>query len=232
MGVGEMMEEDCGVSEKVFYFRKRSSVKEVSMEDEKFIEIGGKLLRVTPGQVEIASSGEWILHKSILSECGRYQNYKLYRDINSAPKKVWHLTIMTGSGEPGHWGDYVILQEYYTGMTKWFMNAICGDVGIAPSFPDRKKKRKSHPPAELPPSRRQEILEIIKEAWSHGKPLSIHPQTKAYGRYAPQVIANALCASQKDVKESLIALMAREIIETVVYNKQTKLSGLRIKELT
>jgi len=232
MGVGEMMEEDCGVSEKVFYFRKRSSVKEVSMEDEKFIEIGGKLLRWTSGQIEIASSGEWVLHKSILSDCGRYQNYKLYRDIESAPKRVWHLTIMTGSGEPGHWGDYTILQEYYPGMTKWFMNAIRGDVGVAPSFPDRKKKRKNHPPTELPLLKVKEMIEIIKKAWGDGKPLSIHPQTKAYGRYAPQVIANALSASQKDVKESLIALIAREIIETAIYNRQTKMSGLRIKETT
>lgn len=228
--MGKMLEEDCGVSEKVFYFRERSSAKEDPMEDEGFIEIGGKHFRWTPGQVEIASSGEWILHKSILSECGRYQNYKLYRDISSAPKRVWHLTIMVGSGEAGHWHDYVILQEYYPGMVEWFMDAVRGVVGKAPAFPDRKKKRKNHPPVELPLSRRQEILEVIKQAWSDGSPLSIHPQTKSYGRYAPQVIAQKLSANQKDVKESLMAMIAHEIIETAIYNKQTKLSGLRTKE--
>lgn len=224
-----MIEEDCGSSEKVFYFRLRSSAKEVCMKDEQFIEIGGKLLKWTPGQVEIASSGEWILHKSLLSECSRYQNYKLYRDIQSAPKRVWHLTIMVETGEPGHWGDYIILQEYYPGMAKWFMGAIRGDVGVAPSFPDRKKKPKNHPPTELPPSRRQEILGIIKDAWDAGEPLSIHPQTKAYGRYAPQVIGKALSAPHKDVKESLIALVTAQIIETAIYSKQTKMSGLRIR---
>jgi hypothetical protein len=228
MGVVEMVEEDCGVSEKVFYFRLRTSAKESSMKDEDFIEIGGKLLKRTPGQVDVGSSGEWVLHKSILSDCGRYQNYKLYRDIKSAPKKVWHLTIMVETGEPGHWGDYVILQEYYPGMTKWFMDAIQGDVGSAPSFPDRKKKRKNNPPTELPSSRRQEILGIIRDAWDAGTPLSIHPQTKAYGRFAPQVIGQKLSANQKDVRESLIAMMAKQLIESAVYNKQTKLSGLRL----
>lgn len=225
--MGKMLEEDCGVSEKVFYFRLKSSAKEDPMEDEKFIEIGGKHFKWTPGQVEIASSGEWILHKSILSECGRYQNYKLYRDIASAPKRVWHLTIMTGSGEAGHYHDYVILQEYYPGMIEWFMDAVQGIVGKTPTFPNRKKKRKNHPPVELPLSRRQEILGLIRDAWDAGAPLSIHPQTKAYGRYAPQVIAQKLSANQKDVKESLIALIAKEVIETAVYSKQTKLSGLR-----
>ena len=139
---------------------------------------------------------------------------------------------MTGSGDAGHWGDYIILQEYYPGMIKWFMDAVRGNVGVAPAFPDRKKKRKNHPPKELPPSRRREVIDMIKKAWDEGKPLSMYAQTLAYGRYAPQVIAKALSASQKDVKESLTALLMNNVIEIAVYNKKTKLSGLRVRDMT
>jgi len=83
------------------------------------VTVGGREFKMTPGQVEIARSGEWALVRSTQSICGKWQNYKLYRDVKSAPKKVFYLSVETCTGEFQNSHDAMVLQEHYHGMAEW-----------------------------------------------------------------------------------------------------------------
>ena len=196
-----------------------------------FVLVGGRRYRLTPGQVEIARSGEWSLVQSSQSVCGKWQNYKLYRDVPLAPKKVFYLSFDRATMEMANTHDTVVLQEHYEGMAGWVVDAVGGRVGAAPKFPALNGRRKARAAAEdLFGDERlvSGVMAAIDERWVGGDPLSPFPQTAATGRYAPAVISKTLRAARRDIDAVVWALLARGEIELVTYNQRMKAKGLRV----
>ena len=194
------------------------------------IEIGGKMLRRTAGQREVARSGGWILHSSVTSPCGRYQNYKLYRDAKAAPKKVFYLGYDLQAGELCYLHDKIVLDEHYAGMCDWVASAIQGRGGDAPYFKPYNDigKETKKVGSVLEGDVVGRILEILAAHWRRGNPLSCYSQTRKQGRYAASILSAELKLSQADVEETIGYLMSIRVIEHAVANKATKLKGLRV----
>jgi hypothetical protein len=199
------------------------------MED--FVLVGGNAYKKTPGQVEIANSGEWILVRSTQSLCGRWQNYKLYRDRKSAPKKVFYLSFDRVSNEMQNSHDAVVLLEHYDGMADWVVKSVAGRIVAAPTFPARNGRKKRAAAADHLLNDQQLVAHIVKtvgEWWNKGTPLSPYPQTRSLGRYAPQVIGQKSKARQKDLDELVWALVDDGVLEFVTFNQRMKTKGLRV----
>jgi hypothetical protein len=196
-----------------------------------FVVVGGRQYKLTPGQVEIASSGNWSLVKSSRSVCGKWQNYKLYRNVALAPKKVFYLAFDRVTSEMFNGHDAMILQEHYEGMADWVFNAILGKVFPAPKFPALNGRRRVRTPAEELLCNEKlvsGVMAAIDERWISGDPLSPYPQTSATGRYAPKVIAKTLRAALKDIDAVIWGLLVRGDIQIVVFNQRMKSKGLRV----
>lgn len=195
------------------------------------ITIGGRDMRMAPGQVEVAVSGEWRLHRSTVSPCGRFQNYKLYRNVHRSPKRVFYLSVNLETGRVSNGHDWIVLQEHYEGMPEWFMAAARGEAGEAPSFPVSSRRRKPERAAvdlSRNPDVVKQMLDLIELRVSVKWPLSMYAQTKREGRYAPAVIGEALGLRQADVDRTLISLVECDMIETVMFDRSKKLKGLRV----
>jgi len=195
------------------------------------VTVGGRQYKLTPGQVEVAKSGEWSLVRSSSSVCGRWQNYKLYRDLALAPKKVFYLSFDRETTVMGNTHDAVVLQEHYEGMADWVVRAVYGNAGPAPKFPPSNGRRRAREAAEdllNDGALVSGVLAAIDERWISGSPLSPHPQTAATGRFAPKVISKTLRAAQRDIGAVIDALMIRGDIEVVIFNQRMKTKGLRV----
>lgn len=195
------------------------------------VTVGGRKYKLTPGQVEVARSGEWFLVRSSKSVCGRWQNYKLYRDLALAPKKVFYLSFDMETMVMWNTHDAMILQEHYEGMAGWVVRAVGGNAGPAPKFPPTNGRRKVREAADSLMSDDglvSGILAAIDERWISGNPLSPHPQTAATGRFAPKVISKTVRAAQRDIGAVIDALMIRGDIEVVIFNQRMKSKGLRV----
>jgi len=194
------------------------------------IRIGGKRLVVSEGQHEIARSGEWILHKSKMSPCGTYQNYKLYRDRKNAKKNVWYITTKDGC-VLRHEG-VIVLSEYYEGVLEWFENAIKGVVGVLPDdFPDTITKNGSKD-TKLEKSPTDEIIRMvlvdISEAWQTESPLSSYSQSRSSDRYIVDKIIEKYAVSQSMAVQILKKLFVDGNIRVETKNSNTKLRGLKV----
>lgn len=191
-----------------------------------FIEIGGKKLRMVGGQEEIVSSRNWRLHKLPVSACGRFQNYRLYLDVSKARKNVWFLNTYANSNKLVRNREVEILDKYYPGMLAWFEDAIAGKKREAPVDRDNgvAPPKKSEP---LTAEMIEEVLCIVEEAWDQEFPLSIYAQTEATGRYAGTVVAQALGVSKHRAKAMLQTLVDAKAIQTVMFDSNLKMRGLR-----
>lgn len=199
-----------------------------------FVVVGGRQYKLTPGQLEVARSGNWALVRSTQSVCGRWQNYKLYRDLALAPKKVFYLSFDRVTSEMWNTHDAMILQEHYEGMAAWVVNAISGRVGSAPKFAALNGRRRVRSNAEnllCDEGLVSGVLKAIDDRWVEGNPLSPYPQTAATGRYAPKVISKTLRATQRDIDAVVDALLVRGDIELVVFNQRMKSKGLRVVKM-
>jgi hypothetical protein len=74
-----------------------------------------------------------------------------------------------------------------------------------------------------------QILEVIGEAWEQGRPLSLAPQTRTSGRYAPSILHRRLNI-ESDIVEKLIERWLEDgIVEIGVQKKanRTEINGLK-----
>ena len=72
------------------------------------------------------------------------------------------------------------------------------------------------------------ILDLLKQAWDSGLPMSAYAQTRRQGRYAPANISHELKITESTVINTITMLMRKGFIEYEVANKSTKLKGLRV----
>ena len=193
------------------------------------ITIGGRTMKVSPGQEEIYSSEQWSLHSTPVSPCGKYQNYKLYLDNRKAPKRVWYLPVKVEKRVLCKSSELDKLEKYYPQMAKWVEKAVAGDIGPMPQIAHRveKVRAKKIEPSDIVLRYGEQIIHILKSAWDDGWPLSIYGQTKKAGRYAPKIVGTQLSISQKHAEEAIVCLIEQGRIETAVFSKVTKLKGLR-----
>lgn len=68
---------------------------------------------------------------------------------------------------------------------------------------------------------------IITDAWGANKPLSMAPQSKRAGRYAPRILSKAVGATEQLMTEYLISWLETECIEDAICDRKTKVRGLR-----
>jgi hypothetical protein len=196
-----------------------------------YIKIGGRKLELTEGQKQVARSGEWILHSSTASQCGKYQNYKLYRDVKAAPKKVFYLGYNLQSKRMCYVHDFMVLQEHYAGMAEWVEDAINGGSMKAPAFlpwNDIGIHRERVVGQILPPDVVNRMLSVLKRRWENGRPLSCFPQTRRLGRYAPDYFANGFGIEAADAEETIGSLIANGALSIEICDKTTKRKGLRV----
>lgn len=198
---------------------------------ENVLVIHGKEFVRSPGQVEIARVGDWMLHRLPPSECGKYHNLKLYFTGEKAKKRVWNLGVgffpfglipNRGVG---------ILREYYGGMDQWVLDAINGEVGPIPEFEPRTIKE-APVRKVLGDDILTKICTFIDLAWENERPLSIFGQTRKSGRYAPKVISDAMKISQPAVRNSILSMLMSGRLEIEVFNTNTKMKGLRVANPT
>lgn len=196
------------------------------------IVIGGKKMRWTDGQREVARSGEWILHSSVISPCGKFQNYKLYRDVAAAPKKVFYLGYDLEKKSLCYLHDMVVMQEHYPGMAEWVLSAINGSVGRPPEFKPwndigKEKERKAAGKVLSGPIV-ADILKFINDRWYTQAPASIFPQTRKQGRYAPALIAHKFGVNELDVEATIGDLIYSQVLSHEIRDKSTKIKGLKV----
>jgi hypothetical protein len=195
------------------------------------IKIAGRKFKWTEGQEEVRRSGAWILYKSRISDCGRYQNYKLYRDIKASPKKVFYLGYDMQEGRLCYVHDFIVLREHYVGMDDWILRTINGDIVRAPEFDpwnEIGERHKRHEGVMLPPKDVDRIVSILEYRWKEGRPLSVFPQTRRYNRYAPDFFAKAFKLDPMDVEETIGILLSRGVLSIEVSDKTAKRKGLKV----
>jgi len=202
--------------------------------DENFIKVGSRVVRFMDGQTEIMASGQWALHQSSVSPCGQWQNYKLYRDVERAPKNVFFLTRQIGEAKIHRTHDVMVLEEYYPGMMDWVHSSLNGVVKTAPEFSVKNGwTRKTHQPVDqsINFAVAQGIKNLINLAWEEGKPLSLYVQTRKQGRYAPQILSQELGFKEKDVEFTIDEMIRRGEIEHVTIKGQGRyIAGLALKD--
>jgi hypothetical protein len=196
------------------------------------IEVGGKKMTWTAGQREIARSGDWILHSSAISPCGKFQNYKLYRDVAAAPKKVFYLGYDLEKKSLCYLHDAVIMQEHYPGMAEWVLAAIGGSVSKPPEFSPwnevgEKKERK--PIGKILQGHVvDEMVKLINERWYTDKPLSVYPQTRKQGRYAAAVVSHKLGINELDAEATIGHLIYLDVMAHEIRDRSSKVKGLKV----
>ena len=197
----------------------------------KFFYVGGRQYKWSPEQYEVAMEGDWILHGTGASPCGRYENYKLYLSGSSARKRVFYISRRVDSGLFAQGGDLLVLQQDFPGVQEWITDVLAGRPGILPKFEFSvvNRKRKPPRPAERPDEASMEvILSHIRQAEIEGEHLSMFPQTKATGRYAPNRIGKAAGMRHRDIALALEYMLIAGMIETVMVCTKTKKRGLRV----
>lgn len=185
-----------------------------SVPEEK-IKVGNRLYSRTPGQIEIMTVGEWSLHLMSVSPCGEWQNYKLYRDVERAPKHVFYLSRRTGSGKFHRMYDLTVLEASYEGMADWAMSAANGVKTEPPKFTPRNGWSKSAPQFvdhSGSPAITQGFINSIRMAWNEGWPMSPYAQTKNQGRYAVKILAEMTGLKQGDVALTLDRMIDKKMI--------------------
>ena len=196
------------------------------------IVIGGKNMRWTDGQREVARSGEWVLHISTTSPCGKFQNYKLYRDVPAAPKKAFYLGYNLQAGDLCHTSDVIVLQEHYHGMAEWVLAAIRGEPATAPKFKpwnDIGKEKERKPVGKVLTGQIvNDMLKFINDQWYTTTPASIFPQTRRQGRYAPALIAHKFGVRELDVEATIGHLIYSQVLSHEIRDRSTKIKGLKV----
>ena len=179
------------------------------------ILIGGRSLVRTPGQIEIMTVGEWSLHLMSVSPCGEWQNYKLYRDVERAPKHVFYLSRRTGNDKFHRMYDLTVLEESYEGMADWATSAANGVRKEPPKFTARNGWSKSAPQFidhSGSPAVTQGFINAIRMAWDEGWPMSPYAQTKKQGRYAVKILSEMTGLKQGDVALTLDRMIDKKMI--------------------
>jgi hypothetical protein len=88
---------------------------------------------------------------------------------------------------------------------------------------DKKREPKDLSGSE---SMTEAILTEVSHRWHSGKPLSMYPQTRKQGRYAPAVLAQMFSIWPKDIDHTISKLMDMGRLEYKMHNSNTKLQGL------
>ena len=185
-----------------------------SVPEEK-IKVGNRLYSRTPGQIEIMTVGEWSLHLMSVSPCGEWQNYKLYRDVERAPKHVFYLSRRTGNDKFHRMYDLTVLEASYEGMADWATSAANGVRTEPPKFTPRNGWNKSAPQFidhSGSPAVTQGFINAIRMAWDEGWPMSPYAQTKKQGRYAVKILSEMTGLKQGDVALTLDRMIDKKMI--------------------
>lgn len=180
------------------------------------IMIGGRLYTRTPGQIEILAVDDWSLHLMSVSPCGEWQNYKLYRNVERAPKHVFYLSRRTGNEKFHRMYDLTVLESSYEGMHDWAIAAANGVRLEPPKFSPRNGWSRSAPQFvdySGSPAITQGFMNSIRMAWDEGWPLSPYVQTKKQGRYAAKILAEMTGLKQGDVELTLDKMIDKKMIE-------------------
>jgi hypothetical protein len=82
--------------------------------------------------------------------------------------------------------------------------------------------------AGMAPDTVEQILEHLDQAWNARRPLSLAPQTRNDGRYAPLVLGRQLGLRADAVKAIIENLMADGFCVVQYYNLNTKSKGLKV----
>jgi hypothetical protein len=198
---------------------------------EEHVSIRGRKYSISEGQKEIAKCEDWSLHSVSVSPCGRYRNLKLYYLRKKAKKRVWYLNVHTEKDRLIFNRESETLNKYYGGMSEWVMNALQGIILPIPKF-KKVEKDDEIKIYVFPDGMKDALSRVLDAAWDDGKPLSIHPQTKARGRYAPKVIGDAWKMTHQSIKQMLIDMIQRGEIITDIFDRNTKVRGLKSVEGT
>lgn len=192
-----------------------------------WVYVGDKKLKRADGQEEIAKSKRWSLHRLPMSDCGRFQNYRLYLDLKNVPKNVFWIAVKLKTKELVKNADLEIMRAAYPGMEGWFLRTIAGEKVEAPI--ERGTKAKIIKIPFKPDEKMKEVVaSFVHRAAAQGKPLSAAGQSRVSGRYAPKYIADRMSLPIWKLKMTMEQMIAEGELETVVFNSTTKLKGLRL----
>jgi hypothetical protein len=172
------------------------------------------------------------LHISTTSPCGKFQNYKLYRDAAAAPKKAFYIGYNREAGELCHTSDVIVLQEHYQGMAEWVVAVIKGKMATAPTFKPwndigKVKERKAAGKILTGPVV-AEMVKLINERWYTTEPLSVFSQTRKQGRYAPAVVARQFDINELDAEATIGDLIYSRVLSHEIRDRTSKLKGLKV----
>ena len=194
------------------------------------IRAGGRKFKRLLGQVLVVDCPPWSLYLLPVSPCGKYQGIRLYLDVKKAPKNVWFLSRYVSTKKLIGSRDLKILQEFYPGMELWLKNALEGIIEEPPVDGDNGRQAAEVFPVvrkDIPEDAYERILEAIEARWQAGQPLSIAPQTRLVGRFAPDVLAPLLDLPPLFIRETIERAVADGVVVVSVYNKRLHLRGLQ-----
>jgi len=91
---------------------------------------------------------------------------------------------------------------------------------------DRPENSNAAPPIETC----RAILEAINKAWLAGEPLSMVPQTKHSGRYAPRVLSRHFPVKETVITRLLDVWIDRKVLVMALRDAHRNLTGLRVEK--
>lgn len=191
---------------------------------------GGRQFKCAEGQRLVVDSAPWALYLLPVSPCGKYQGIRLYLDLKKARKNVWFLTRFVGTGRLASNWDLKVLQEFYPGMEDWIKQALAGNVTDPPVHRDNGRSAQDAfivPYKPISQDALQKILDAVDNYWENNVPLSIAPQTRNSGRYAPDVLSPILGLSPVTIRDALKRAVADGVVLIIEYDKRYHLKGLQ-----
>jgi len=69
---------------------------------------------------------------------------------------------------------------------------------------------------------------VLADAWEAGKPLSMSPNTREQGRYAPSVLSNRIGCKEAAIKTFVVAWLENECLSIEQVDSHSKTKGLRV----
>ena len=191
-----------------------------------FVQLSdGKRYVLAPWQKLLHQDGVWVVHWIDLPRPNGWINMRVYRDESDAGRRAWSVGF-TDKGKPARGIALKELEAEYPGMAKWLAELAKGNRPPAPKVSGEALMLERA--SRVPVAKRQAALKILRLLWDAKMPLSLIPQTRQTGRYAPEVLSSKLGIDVDDSKAMLQKWHRLKIVRNLCVDKSRKISGLKV----
>lgn len=194
-----------------------------------FVELSdGKRYVLAPYQKPFHRDGVWVVHHIDLPVPNGWQNLRVYRDEPDKARRMWSVGF-TDKGKPARGVALKHLESVYPGMTAWLIELVKGNRPPAPKVSGELLMLERA--GRVPMEKRKAALRALRILWKAKQPLSLIPQTRQTGRYAPEVLSAKLGIDAKDAEAMLRRWKKLKIVRNLCVDKNNKTYGLKVSDV-